>query len=99
MASDRRINLRFTEKLFARLDKKRRADQTTFQAVGSRLFMEWAEGARSAVVPADLTEQEAAMVRALVLFLRTNKTPGLLRVLESVLLPNIEGKTSNAGNG
>ena len=87
MTSERRINLRFAEATFKLLDKKRRDENTTFQAVGSSLFAGWLKPERRAVLAPDLTSREAEMVKALITFLRTNKTAGLERVLESVLMP------------
>ena len=45
--TDRRINIRFPQDLFKKLDQKRSDEETKFQHIGERLFGEWLHGNRS----------------------------------------------------
>jgi len=97
---NRRINLRIAADIYAELDKKRAAEQTSFQDVGARLFARWArQEDRKQSRLETMTEEESEKVEALLKFLRTNRSNGLLVVLDTILFPNPAGKRKKESSG
>ena len=93
MAKERRINLRFSEELYEQLDRKRFEEKTSFQAIGSALFVDWVRGKRKAnpfELAGEFTQEEISRVEGLVRWLREEDNPGLLAVLDSIILSSKE---------
>lgn len=94
MSKERRINLRFSEDVFKRLDRKRREQNTSFQAVGEELFQAWLAGGDMipTFIPPDLTPKERALVQALVKCFSEKNNARTLRAIDALLEPESSTK-------
>jgi hypothetical protein len=82
MQEPKRINLRVDADLYEKLDDKRHAERTTFQAVGMELFRQWlgAEKKLGMVV----AETQPNAIEQSVLALASRLSPENLRTLKSL---------------